>query len=320
MKKYRYYNSANDYLMDKNLAIDLHMNLMIEKSLRMFHYKGLPPTIPFSQLEKILQTTGNCVIAKVNGKLYALEGTLGGELDEYNRPTLYVVSNVWLNHYHEYGINGNDSGDNVFCKNDFYNMGLLPIYKKFGALLTENYITFRTLTISMRSILNLSAGDDRTAQGAKDYLNKLENGEIGVIAENQFFDGVKVHNGINNNNYLTQFIELNQYLKSSELQEIGINSNFNMKREYIGSSENELNTDILRPLIDGMLELRRDFCEKCNSLFGTDISVDLASVWKMRKAKDFSQLKEPSKDSDPPNSVEPSKDSDPPKGGEPNNE
>lgn len=295
MKKYRYYNSASDYLTDKNVAIDLHMKLALEKTLRMFHYEGLPDTIPFSQLENLLQTTGNCVIAKVNGKLYALGGTLGGELDEYNRPTLFVVSNTWLNHFHEYGINGNDSGDNVFCKNDFYNMGLMPIFKKFGTLLVENYITFKVLTISMRSILNISAGDSRTAEGAREYLNKLENGELGVIAENALFDGVKVHGNANNNNYLTQFIELNQYLKSSELQEIGINSNFNMKREYVGSSENELNTDILRPFVDGMLEVRKQFCNRCNSLFGTNISVDLASVWKIRKDGDFSQLKKSTK-------------------------
>lgn len=286
MKKYRYYDESTDYLMNKDKSINLHMNLMLEKTLRMFEYKGLPETIPFSQLEKILQTTGSCIIAKVNDKLYALDGNLAGELDEYNRPTLYVVSNTWLNHYHEYGINGNDSKDNIFCKNDFFNMGLLPIFKKYGTLLTENYITFRTLTISMRSILNISAGDDRTAQGAKEYLNKVENGELGVIAENQFFDGVKVHSTPNTNNYLTQFIELNQYLKSSELQEIGINSNFNMKREYVGSSENELNTDILRPFVEGMLFFRKKFCEECNNLFNTNIEVDFSGLWKDRQTKE----------------------------------
>ena len=296
MKKFRYYDESNDYLMNKDKAIDLHVNLMLEKTLRMFHYENLPKTIPFSQLEKILQTTGNCVIAKVNNNLYALNGYLSGELDEYLRPTKYIVNNVWLNHFYEYGINGNDTKDNVYCKNDFFDMGMLPIFKKFGTLLTENYITFRTLTISMRSVLNLSAGDDRTANGAKEYLNKLANGELGVIAENQFFDGVKVHSTPNTNNYLTQFIELNQYLKSSELQEIGINSNFNMKREYVGSSENELNTDILRPFVDGMLHFRKDFCERCNNLFGTNITVDFSSVWKDRQVKEKTKNNEIEKD------------------------
>lgn len=296
MKKFRYYDESNDYLMNKDKAIDLHVNLMLEKTLRMFHYENLPKTIPFSQLEKILQTTGNCVIAKVNNNLYALNGYLSGELDEYLRPTKYIVNNVWLNHFYEYGINGNDTKDNVYCKNDFFDMGMLPIFKKFGTLLTENYITFRTLTISMRSVLNLSAGDDRTANGAKEYLNKLANGELGVIAENQFFDGVKVHSTPNTNNYLTQFIELNQYLKSSELQEIGINSNFNMKREYVGSSENELNTDILRPFVDGMLHFRKDFCERCNNLFDTNITVDFSSVWKDRQVKEKTKNNEIEKD------------------------
>lgn len=291
-KKYRFFQKTNNYILDKDKSVELHSNLMLEKTLRMFKYTGLPETIPFSQLERILQTTGNVVIAKVNDKLYALEGTLGGELDMYNRPTTYLVSNVWLNWYHEYGINGNDSGDNVLGKNDFFNMGLLPIFYKFGSLLTENYITFRTLTISMRSILNLSAGDENTKVAGENYLASLENGKVGVIAENAFFDGIKVHPVATNNNYLTQFIELNQYLRSSELQEIGINSNFNMKREYVGESENHLNTDVLRPFVDGMLECRKEMVEKINAMFGTSISVDFDSVWKIRKEDDFSQLKE----------------------------
>lgn len=286
MKKYKFYDKSTDYVMNKDRAIDLHCRLLLSKTNNMFHYDGLPDTIPFEQLERILQMNGNALIAKINGKLYALEGTCGGEFDEYLRPTLYVVSNVWLNWYHEYGINSNNKGDCVYCKNDLFDMGLLPIFKKFGSLLTENYITFRLLTISMRSILNISAPDDKTAMSAKEYLNQLENGKIGVIGENAFFDGVKLHNGSINNNYLSQFIELNQYLRATELQEIGVNANFNMKREYIGQDENSLNDDILRPFVDSMLEMRQKFVNEVNKTFGTNISVEFSSIWKTLKMED----------------------------------
>lgn len=286
MKKYKFYDKTKDYVMNKDVAIDLHCRLLLAKTNNMFHYEGLPETIPAIQLEKILQTNGNCLIAKVGGNLYALQGTLGGEFDEYERPTLYVVSNVWLNWFKEYGINANNKGDCVYCKNDLFDMGLLPIFKKFGSLLTENFITFRMLTISMRSILNISAPDDKTAHSAEEYLNQLENGKIGVIGENAFFDGVKLHNGSVNNNYISQFIELNQYLRATELQEIGVNANFNMKREYIGQDENSLNDDILRPFVDSMLDMRKAFCKECNETFGTNISVDFSSIWKTLKLED----------------------------------
>ena len=281
MKKFNYYDKSLDYVNDKNVSLDLHIKLMLSKTNRMFEYKGLPKTIPSTSLEHILQSKGSCVIAKVNGNLYALWGGYGGEVDEYGRYTQYIVSNPWLNYNHVYGINGNDSGDNVECKNDLFSMGLVPIFKKFGTLITENYITFKVLSISLRSILNMSASDDKTAISAREYLNQLENGKIGVIAENAFFDGVKTHNISNvGNNTITQFIELTQYLKANELQEIGINSSYNMKREYVGAEENLLNDDILRPFIDSMLEYRKQFCSKCNEIFGTNITVDFGSVWK----------------------------------------
>lgn len=287
MKKFRYYDKSLDYVNDKNVALDLHIKLMLSKTNRMFEYKGLPETIPANSLERLLQTNGSCIIASVNGNLYALYGAYSGEIDEYGRYTQYIVSNPWLNYNHVYGINGNYSGDNVECKNDLFSMGLIPIFKKFGTLLTENYITFKVLSISLRSILNMSASDDKTALSAREYLNQLENGKIGVIAENAFFDGVKTHNISNvGNNTITQFIELTQYLKANELQEIGINSSYNMKREYVGAEENLLNDDVLRPFIDSMLDYRKQFCDKCNKLFGTDITVDFGSVWKTNSLED----------------------------------
>ena len=280
--KTRYYDSNANYLTDKNLSIDLHMKMMLSKTIGMFEYNNLTEKIHSSQLEKLLQTNGYCIIANVNNNLYALNGTLGGELNEYDEPTKCVVANTYLNLSKEFTINK----DCVLIKNDFYKLGLLPIFKKYGALITENFISMRVLMIMMRSIINFSASDERTKQGAEEYLNRLVNGDLGIIAESAFFDGVKLHTSGSNNNYLNQFIELMQYFKSCELQEIGVNSNYNLKREYIGKSENSLNDDILRPFVDNMLLCRQKGFEKVNEIFGTNISVDFGSIWKTVQLED----------------------------------
>lgn len=280
--KTRYYDSNANYLTDKNLSIDLHMKMMLSKTIGMFEYNNLTEKIHSSQLEKLLQTNGYCIIANVNNNLYALNGTLGGELNEYDEPTKCVVANTYLNLSKEFTINK----DCVLIKNDFYKLGLLPIFKKYGALITENFISMRVLMIMMRSIINFSASDERTKQGAEEYLNRLVNGDLGIIAESAFFDGVKLHTSGSNNNYLNQFIELMQYFKSCELQEIGVNSNYNLKREYIGKSENSLNDDILRPFVDNMLLCRQKGFEKVNEMFGTNISVDFGSIWKTVQLED----------------------------------
>ena len=74
---------------------------------------------------------------------------------------------------------------------------------------------------------------------------------------------------------------LHQYYKSSLFQELGLNSLLNStKREAISESEENANNDILTPLIDIMLDCRKDFCDRVNTLFGLDISVELNSAWK----------------------------------------
>lgn len=83
----------------------------------------------------------------------------------------------------------------------------------------------------------------------------------------------------NNGSYLTQFIELQQYLKGSFFGELGLRANYNMKREAIGTGESTLDEDSILPLCDNMLMCRRQDIEQVNQLYGTDISVNFSSAW-----------------------------------------
>ena len=56
-----------------------------------------------------------------------------------------------------------------------------------------------------------------------------------------------------------------------------------MKRESINSGESQLNNDALYPLIDDMLNSRKQAVDKVNKMFNTDISVELSSSWKDNK-------------------------------------
>lgn len=69
-------------------------------------------------------------------------------------------------------------------------------------------------------------------------------------------------------------------MKASWFNELGLNANYNMKRESINSNESQLNDDMLLPLIDDMLQCRQSFCDKINNMFGTNITVSFGSSWK----------------------------------------
>ena len=54
-----------------------------------------------------------------------------------------------------------------------------------------------------------------------------------------------------------------------------------MKRERLNLGEVSMNVDVLLPYVENMLKSRQDAIEKVNTMFGTQISVDLNSSWKL---------------------------------------
>ena len=265
-----------DYVKDKKLSANAYINYMAIRLQKMFKYTNLPETIPREMLEYYLMINGTCFISEYDGNLYAFTGSFGGEPDAYYRPTRYVVANPALKMSKDFDI----KSDGVLIRNDSIWQGLYPLMARYASLMAENILTLRSADVMLRVIAMLTAPDDKTRAAAEAYLKKLEDGEFGVIAENRFFDGIKMQSPPSNNgSYLTQFIELHQYLKGSFYNEIGLNANFNMKREALGDGESSLNEDSLLPLCDEMLRCRQEDIKKVNEMFGTDITVEFDSSW-----------------------------------------
>lgn len=271
------YELAQKLVKDKDTAINTFIESSLNKTQQIFKYENLPDTIPQGELENLLQKHGHCIIIEDKGDLYAITGGFSGENDVYNHPRFYTVSNVALGLYKTFEI----GVDCVLMKNDFHNMGLLPIIHKYGVLLTDGEISLNLAAILSRITMLISAPDDKTKASADLFVQKIINGDFSVIGENGFFDGVKMQTGSTaNTNYITQLIELIQYYKASFLNEIGLNANFNMKRERLNEQEVLMNIDNLLPFIENMFSERVNALEKVNEMFGTDIVVDYNGVWK----------------------------------------
>src|SRR5699024_2530921 len=81
-------------------------------------------------------------------------------------------------------------------------------------------------------------------------------------------------------NNIQQLIEHNQFIKTNVLNEIGIDSNHNMKRERLNSDEVNKNQSLLQLLPDMMLQCREVGVELVNDFFNLDIEVMFNSIWK----------------------------------------
>lgn len=301
-KKDNIYKLYQQQIRDKDTAVTEFIANTLAKTQSMFEYEGLPDSIPQKELERLLQTTGNAFVTSVDGVLYALSGGKGGEPDVYGRATLYTVANPALKLNKTYDI----QKDGVLIENDSNGESLLPLIGRYAVLHTDGLISLNTASILTRITMLISASDDKTKQSADEFLRKIQDGEFSIIGENAFFKGVNMQTAPTTNSvYITQLIELIQYYKASMYNELGLNANYNMKRERLNLGEVSMNVDVLLPYVDNMLKERQNAVEKINEMFDTEISVKLASSWGLERdnynalAADLSASAETTEEPDP---------------------
>lgn len=261
----------------KDRCVRHYITMMLNRCQSMFKWEGLPDTVPARSVELMLQVRGYCGFAEYAGELYAFFGGLGGEPDVYYMPTIFTIANPALN----WSANLKINEECVIMPNDSLYAGLVPMFTRYATQMTETDLSIKIATVNSRIINLISAGDDRTKASAEKYLADVEKGKTGIIAENSFLDGIhsQPYGSSGNTNQLTNLIELMQYQKASWFNEIGLNANYNMKRESLNSEESQLNNDALLPLVDDMLRCRQTAVNKINDMFGTSIRVGLSSSW-----------------------------------------
>lgn len=284
-KELKYFNRfINDILpgvsydpKNKPKVMGDHIAYMLARTHSMFKWEGLPDSIPDRIPELFLQINGHICFTEVDGDLYIFTGGLGGKPDAYYMPTIYTVANPALNFNKSLTI----GEDCVVMPNDTMYLGLMPLYSRYAAAMTETELSIMIASVNARICEIISAADDNTKASAEMYLKHVYDGDLGVIAEQVFLDGVKVHTcgAGGSHTVIEDLIELEQYQKASWYNEIGLNANYNMKRESINAGESQLNNDALLPLVDDMLKVRQDAITKVNEKYGTEIAINLASSW-----------------------------------------
>ena len=275
---------------DKGILLSSYINYFLSRLQSMFTYEGLPDTVPQKWLENLLLVNGSCVWLKTDQDgLFVNRAAPGGERDVYYIPTEVIAVNPWAKgKLKEKYIRDEDC---VLMVNDTYAQGVLPLLKKYCSMLVENEISLNIACIMSRGTSVLSAADDNTKASAELWLKRLQDGNLGIIGEAPFLIGnqdraLTVNQLSNVDGTITNLIEYEQYLKASLYNELGLQSNYNMKRESINAGESQLNEDMLHPLIDDMLRERQIALEKVNAMFGTNITVKFNSAWEINEREE----------------------------------
>lgn len=282
---------------DKKASVDYYCRQFLKRSIQMFRYPMLPESIPKRDLEMLLQTAGFAIFTRVSvkkngqskvdiekGTPYVFYGGLGGELNEYYNPTKATVANPFLN----FNAELRDGENCVIVYNDSLHQGLMPIFRRYATQLAENDITILLADINTRIVALLQADNDPAKKEADEYIKKIEEGTLSVVGSQKFVEGLREgvksipYAASGTGNVLTQLIELEQYLKAGVFNDIGLNANYNMKRESINASEAQMGTDALLPLTDDMLFSRRQGYKRVKEVLNIDVECEFGSAWEDR--------------------------------------
>lgn len=252
------------------------------------------PDMPPLTVEQYTQSAGWGALIQRNGKYHFVSGICAGfrgEFDEYFLPVGIIVQNP----YSEDDIDGEYTFgvDAVLLRNDTYMQGLYPIICPRAELMAETEVSILTGLQNLRVINIIHAATDSMKQAALSFFKQIRWGRSGIITgkdSKRTWSGAPESPVIENlptggvpSNYMIQFIETAAYCKGALYNDIGLQYNSNMKREALNSSETSMNDDTLHPIIENMMECRRQFVKDCKTVFGIDLpEPELCGAWARR--------------------------------------
>lgn len=277
------------------------------------------PDLPKFLLESWTQTTGWSAVIEKNGNFHIVSGICGGLLGEYNEyymPKGVIVENAYnnsINGIYHFGKNA------VLLRNDPNMQGIVPILAPLAEMQIESNVSMIQAIENLRIVNIFHTKGGRMKEAVKSFMKQIRWGRSGFIedadsktrwsgsTDNPVIEALP-HAGVPSN-YVIQFIEASQYVRAALYNEIGLQANGNLKREKLNDSEVSQNDDTLRPIIDNMLECRKDFVSELNRVWGLNIpDPELAGAWKHRQevtlnAEEGGEEDEPSEDTERSDSV-----------------
>ena len=284
VSRFNYKATLTDFniVKTKMRLMDMYTRYFYSSIMSMCEIKGLPDSMPEDDVKFIIFNNGYGTMGRAddgNVYLFGDEG-LGGEPDAYYKPTLSVVANAGLNFNKTFKIDE----DCVIVKCTSMYTGFRDIINLYASLLATLDISMYWVSIGTRQQKFFESSNSDITKSLNEVFDSLENGDkLKAIAGKPLFDFLKtqdVNQASTTTSNIKALIEAKQYVKSSFFMMVGINANYNMKRESL--NENEIDADIftLIPHIDNVFDTIEADLEKSNKMFNLSISLERKSSWR----------------------------------------
>lgn len=281
-------SNVYDGVCDVQQNFQLYFDLLTNKCCNLFKWEGLPDTVDERFLNLQLILNGKICFTKIDGKLYALNGNVGGEPNVYYEPTQFIVANPVLGSKtvrirQKDGSNSIEGLDGVlvaltdvdYMDDRGMKGGLYRLIYQTAGLLADNVSSLNCSQINGRVAQLWTTDNDTEARTVEEVVRDMYAGHPYRILTQDLISkiGVVPAAQTGQTNTLLNLIEAHQYILASFFNEIGIPSTWNMKRERVNTAETELMTGSLDVNVYNMEKNLQKGAELINQLFDTSISV-----------------------------------------------
>lgn len=228
-----------------------------------------------------LLLVGRIAVFKTKGKTYFLNGHIGGIPDEYYYPTKVLIANPVLGSFDlerdkeavMVYLTPTDRILDVPKSPTIIYGGLFSLISMVANILAECMTTVNTTLMNTRVHAIYTADTESAAKSAEPILKSIYMGKPYSVVTSELLERLNVNplseHGLSN--CLIETLEVCQYVLSLFWNGIGIDANYNMKRERLITAEVDKNIQSLIVPIQTILETLNDGFKKANDLFNTNV-------------------------------------------------
>lgn len=256
--------------------------LLYSRIENIFSYENLPEEINERAFKLFLFKYGKVLFFKIGNKFCVQPFSYTDKLDWYYIPKFGRVVNPWLplgSQNFEFEVDKNAVIWN--STPDVYNIRNFSVVSdliwKTATQLSENDLSYYCIQRNARLIAIFTAESDLEKAECNRVLDKMYNGDPDITMGQDIISRINALSISENSmrGRLTELVEFQQYVLANFYHAFGINSNYNLKREQLNSSEIDVNKEVLRLNIEDLLKCREMGVSKINELYGLNIRVAL---------------------------------------------
>lgn len=261
-------------------------NKLLERTLSIFEWNGLPDSLPEREIELNLILTGHCVVFEKNDKLITQCTTLfGNENSLYYYPTKAIYASPKAGYgVLDIGKNCEIIYNSPLQNNIFYfntDTGLRTFIQRYARMLADIESTISIYSVNNRATSYPTAANDNVKSSLERFFNNIAIGKRAVISDNAIIEQFR-NVEISRSNYKDG---INDWLiardKTLEMfyRDIGVKF-YNPKKAQVTEEELQTNDQLLLISLTDMLKEQRKGAAAVNKKYDINITVDISPEFK----------------------------------------